>query len=299
CRPGRPAISPTRSIRSGPISLIRAWTAVSSTISRGMIPTTRPTKVSPPLRNTPMKSSAHWPSVSLTPATGRWLVNSERSGTVSTPSPAEGGPCPLKPTVRRLRRRHASSRTPAAGVSRARRRGGSPLSVDAHRSAPTTSPRLLSDAGRWVIAGRWHRAHRHAPGAMRPRRCGPRPGHGEPAPPPGRRPPARRRGARGEPDGGGHRRGVGEHRDPLQRLGRGDAVVGPKRDDHEGTAPDPAGRGADGHPAPAPQGPGPGHEPRGLGVGERQLDRPEHADEQEDPSEPHGPLLPRGSPEWL
>src|SRR5215207_596562 len=81
-------------MRSGPISLIRAWTAVSRMISSGMIPTTRPTKVSPPWRNTPMKFSAHWPRVSLMPATGGAPENSERSANASNSFPDVGRPLP-------------------------------------------------------------------------------------------------------------------------------------------------------------------------------------------------------------
>ena len=46
--PSRPASTPIFSMRWVPISRISALTAVSSTISSGMIPTTRPTKVSAP-----------------------------------------------------------------------------------------------------------------------------------------------------------------------------------------------------------------------------------------------------------
>src|SRR5215211_6551016 len=63
-------------------------------ISSGMIPVTRPTKVSAPWRNTPMKSSAHWPRVSLMPATGGTLENSERSANASNSFPDVRRPLP-------------------------------------------------------------------------------------------------------------------------------------------------------------------------------------------------------------
>ena len=45
----------------------------------------------------------------------------------------------------------------------------------------------------------------------------------------------------GEPDERGHRPGVGEHRDPPERLGRGDPVVGSHRQGDVGASLDPAG----------------------------------------------------------
>src|ERR671912_278127 len=199
----------TMSIDSRP-AWYSAPTAVRSTISRGMIPTTRPTKVSPPWRNTSMKFSAHWPRVSLMPATGGAPGNRERSAT-------------------------ASNSFPDTGMDG--RRGGVGRDQD---------PR----------------------GEARDRRPG-------------------RQLGRGQPDQGRHRPGVGEHGDPAQRLGRGDAVVGPHRHRHVRASPHLAGRGADRHPPLPSQGPGPPHEALCLLVGEHQLEQPEHAEQDEGRADAH------------
>src|SRR4051812_40056058 len=68
--PGRAANAPKFSILSGPTNLINALTAVSRTISSGMIPVNRATKVSAPALKTPMKSSAQVARVPRKPLGG-------------------------------------------------------------------------------------------------------------------------------------------------------------------------------------------------------------------------------------
>src|SRR5215211_7406942 len=198
-------------------------------ISSGMIPVTRPTKVSAPWRNTPMKSSAHWPRVSLMPATGGTLENSERSANASNSFPDVRRPLP----------------------------GGGVAGVDERRGLLGRGLDRRSQAGDL------------GPG----RQVG--------------RPP---------PDQGRLRLGVGEDGDPAEDLGGGDAVVGSHRDDHECPSPQPAGRGADRDPALSPQRPRPGHEGPRLLVGEQQLERPEDADGEEEPTDTHARSLSGGSP---
>ena len=88
-------------------------------------------------------------------------------------------------------------------------------------------------------------------------------------------------------DQGGHRPGIGEHREPAKRLGGGQAIVGSHRDNDVGASPQLTARGADRHPAQAAQGPCPCHEPLRLLVGERQLEQPKDAQKEEEPADNH------------
>src|SRR6476620_12630970 len=91
-KPGRAENASNFSILSGPTNLINALTAVSSTISSGMIPVNRATKVLAPALKTPIKSSAQVARVPRKPLGGRGGSSAATKRCISAKLMARCGP---------------------------------------------------------------------------------------------------------------------------------------------------------------------------------------------------------------